>query len=189
MSTLRILLSRISALFRKRSMEQELDDELQFHLQHETEALVAQGMSPEQARRAALKRFGTIEGTKEAYRDAQRLPIVESLVRDLGYSLRTLRQSPGFTAVAVISLALGIGANTAVFTIVNRALLTALPVKDPDQIVALAPFRQQRQSGLGYPVFEAIVANQKTLSVMAASGSLRLTDVVYEGKELQELNS
>ena len=148
-------------------------------------------MTPDQARNAARRKFGGLDRTKELYRDARGIPFVETMIQDLRYGLRGLRKNPGFTAVAILSLALGIGANSSVFTIINAALLRDLPVKNAGQLVTAGVYRQGQQSWreLSYPSFQAIAASQNSLSEMAASGSLRIKHVMFDGAELQELDA
>src|SRR5664279_1575651 len=110
-------------------------EEMEAHILGLTARNVIAGMSPEEARQAALRAFGGVEQIKEQARDQRSLPWLEHLGQDLRYAWRSLRKNPGFTAVVGLSLAFGIGANTAIFTLVNNTLLQPLPVKQPAELV------------------------------------------------------
>ena len=130
-------LRRIASLRRRTAIEHGLDEEIQFHIQSQTEKNVNAGMTPEDARRHALIKFGGVQRTKESTRDQFRAGSVEDALRDLRYGFRALVHAPAFTAVAVLTLALGIGATTAMFSVVNGILLRPLPYPDQDRLIEL----------------------------------------------------
>ena len=135
----RIFIRRLAAMFRRRRLEDDLDDELRSHLEMAVELNVSKGMSPEDARCEALRGFGGIEQTKDRYRDQRGLPMLESIFQDLRFGLRMLRRSPGFSILAILCLTLGIGANAAVFSWIEGTLFRPYPaVVHQERLLALA---------------------------------------------------
>lgn len=140
MDRIRVLLSRCAALFRKRKLDDDLEEELGSHIALAIEENLTRGMTAQQARTAALKEFGGLTQTKESYRVQRGLPFLEALVMDVRYGQRQLRRSPAFAATAILTLAVGIGGMTAVFSVVNAVLLRPLPFKDSGQLISLHEF-------------------------------------------------
>ena len=134
MRAFRAFLFRLTGVFDKGRKDLELAEELESHLRMQIEDNLRSGMTPGQARRAALLKSGGVELAKETCRDRRGLPVLETAIRDLHHTLRLLSRSPAFTLVAVLSLALGIGANTAIFTLLDQLMLRRLPVKHPEQL-------------------------------------------------------
>ena len=162
-------LKRLQSTLWPNNLQRDLDDELQFHIDRRAHELMAQGMPPNQARREATQRFGNRTLMKERARDRDIVGWLESLFQDLRYAARTLRRNPGFAATAILSLALGIGANAALFSIMDALLLKQLPVRDPKSLLIL----QQRNAKYGtgtfsYDVFDSIRRNSRLLSGVAA---------------------
>src|SRR6266567_1666794 len=132
--TLRAAIWRLRALFDRERLERDLAQELEAHVQMEVEANLRAGMTAEETRRAALVRAGGIELAKEQYRDRRGIPFLETTAKDFRYAVRMLARNPAFAAVAILSLALGVGANTAIFSLTDAVLLRMLPVEKPEQL-------------------------------------------------------
>src|SRR5512145_303989 len=132
---LRKLFHRLRASSRRGKTEREMDAEMRFHLEMETAENIRRGMNEEEARRAAIRSFGGLEQVKEAYRDLSRFRLIEGLWQDVRFSARLLLKQPGFLAVAVLTLALGIGANTAIFSVAYAVMWRPLPYRRPEQLV------------------------------------------------------
>ena len=132
---IRKIASSIGSLFGSSRKERELDEELAFHIERETEENLRRGMAPPEARRAALVRFGGVAKTKDESREASRAVLLETVLQDVRYGLRSLRKNPGYAAAAVLTLALGIGANTAIFSVVHGVLLQSLPYGGGERLV------------------------------------------------------
>lgn len=149
------LLYRLKALLRPKAMDRELDDELRFHLERQSEKEIQAGQTPNEAVRRSRMALGGVEQVKEECREARGVSLLESTMQDIRYAIRILRKSPGFTAVVTLSLALGIGANTAIFSLIDALLFRTLPVRNPEQLYLVGttdrgvtwygfPFRQYR---------------------------------------------
>lgn len=148
MSLARVFGERLRGLLTRRRPEGELDDEVRFHLEMQADDNIRAGMSPDEARRAALRSFGGVEPMKENYRDGWSFAAVESVLQDVRFAARTLRRSPGFAAVSIAVLALAIGANTAMFSVLHTVLLRPLPYQSPEQLMMLwteLPNQQTRE--------------------------------------------
>src|SRR5215469_15171123 len=183
-----IMWLRLRSLLRRDAVERELDRELRFHLDQEIEKNVRLGMAPSAARSAALQRLGGVAQIQEECRDMRRSSFIESSIHDLGYAGRILRKAPAFTLAAIATLALGIGANTAIFQLLDTVRLRSLSVAEPHKL-ALIQIAGKGGSGIGgfgvsehednlsYPLFQAIREHQGAFSGVFAwnSGYTRLS--------------
>src|SRR6185295_9941412 len=171
---------RLVALVRRRRLERDLDDELAFHLAMREADYRREGLSAAVAADAARRRFGNVAHLKEQTRDMWIFPSFESLRHDIRYALRTLRKSPGFTFVAVFALAVGIGGNTAIFSLIDAVRLHALPYQDPDQLVQLWGNVQRvrvERRGASYPDYLDWRAQSKSFEDIAAVDTQWMTFV------------
>ncbi|MGA7523218.1 MAG: ABC transporter permease [Acidobacteriaceae bacterium] len=199
MSLLRAMISRCVALFRRRELDRELDDEMRAHLEMAAEAHQRHGMSADEAHQAALREFGGVSQVRETVRLREGWPQVENLRRDVGYAVRVLKKSPGFAAIAIGSLALGIGANTAIFSIAKKVLLDRLHVPHPQELRLLA-WHSGRKSAVhstwgdwdktaggvtstsfSYPVYQLLRKENHQLADLFAFKNLGLLNVTAEG--------
>ena len=178
MTSLRRFLTRLLNSATWRAQDERLREEIEEHIALQTEENLRAGLSPLEARRQAMLKFGGVEAMKQDYRAERGLPSIEDLGQDLRYAIRILRKSPAFTAVAVVTLALGIGANTAIFSIVNAVLLQAFPYPDPNQLVLIfnVPLNQpDALSALSNREFTQCREQNRVFSEMAGNSFHDLT--------------
>lgn len=162
---------RLRSLFRRNRVEQELDEELRYHLERKTKEFLTQGMSPEEARRRAFGAMDGLELRKEECRDARGVNFLETLFQDVRFGMRLLRKSPGFTGVAVLTIALGIGANTAIFGLVDTAFLRGLPFREPGRLVHIWTMEEDGDAHTPTPTqYQAIREDSKLFEPIAAGG-------------------
>jgi len=161
---------RLRSLFQRRRVEQELDDEIRDHIERQTAENISRGMRPEQARTVAMRAFGGVERWKEESRDTRRVSLLENSFRDVHYALRSLRRSPGFTAVAGLTLALGIGATSTVFSVANTLLLRPMPFPNGERIAILVTHDagDPRQGPASIPEFHDWQQRLRAFSDVAA---------------------
>ena len=169
MRQLRAFWIRLRGVFPNRAAEGDFAAELESHIALHTDDGIRAGLTPEEARRQALIRLGGAEQTRQAYRERRGLPWLESLGQDIRFGLRMLRKNPGFTAVAVLTLSLGIGANSAVFTVAKAALLRSWPAKDPARLARLISTTPQgEQDNFSYPDYQDVSTQSKLLEGVLA---------------------
>jgi predicted permease len=167
--------SALSSVFGHRNMEQEMNEELRFHIENETTRLIASGVAPEDARRQAMLAFGGMENVREEVRDARGARWFQDLMQDVHYARRTLLRRPGFAAIAVLTLAIGIGATTALFGVVKAVLLTPLPYREPERVAVIwSAWKGFDQTWLSFDEYEAYEHEVKAFENVALYSDLAL---------------
>ena len=154
-------------LFRKRALDKQLDSELRFHVEQQIADNIAAGMNPAEARRRALAQFGGLEYIKEETRDARGTHFIETVLQDIRFALRMLRKTPIITGIALLSLALGIGANTAIFNLIDAVMLRMLPVQNPEQLVQVkfrSPMSDNPRASVTNPIWEQVRDHEDAFS-------------------------
>ncbi len=183
---LRTLWSRSRATIAAKRLDREFDEELSTHLELIVDECRAQGMSPSEARREALRRLGRPDLLREVHREQRSVLVVEPIVQDLRYAVRMLAKSPVFTLVAALSLALGIGANTALFSLVDDLLLRSLPVREPDQLVQVRQFMdgfgfKKLRLTLPQEMFDAVRGRSQVVAALVGFDYLDRPAVTIDG--------
>lgn len=187
MLLLRQALLRLRSILRRSRMENELSAELRFHLDHQIAENLAAGMPPAEARNHALRTIGNLELLKEECRDAQRVDWLRSAARDTRYAARMLAAHPAFATVAILSLALGIGVNTAIFSVFDALLLKNLPVDRPEQLVTIDAYNPRGEwNTISYPLFEEMSRIPALSDSFAAQDGFDRYDIEWDGGRRQE---
>jgi putative ABC transport system permease protein len=169
-TALRELLARLLALGRGRRLDDRLNEEIAAHIELAAADHVARGMSADEARLAALRQFGGVVRVREAHREVRGFAPVDALRQDLRFAIRSCRKSPAFTLVALATLTLAIGANTAIFSLLNALVLRALPVRDPQTLVRLTTLsRGTHRAYLTFPSLQALLREQRVFSAVVAA--------------------
>jgi len=181
MVKLRRVAAGLTGLLRRRRVEQELDEELQSYLESSVEAKIRSGMADEEARRRARAELGSIEAVKDHTRDVGWETTVEQVCRDVRYAARTLRKSPAFSTVVVLMLALGIGANTAIFSAVNAIMLRALAVERPNELVALTALYPDGAEPFSYAAYRRIASDGASIVDVVAASTARRDALIVDG--------
>ena len=199
------LLSRLGELFHRKRRDQELATEIESHLQLHIEDNLRSGMTPVEARRQALIKFGGMDSTVEAYRERRSFSFGGTVLQDLRYAVRILKKNPGFTAAALMAIALGVGINVGIFSVLNGAALRPLPVRRAEQVVSVYQMFHGRftrnvnneTNGFSYSeyleyrdhnqVFSGLLAYQPFIEASLASGSTQQTRSPGSGDLLQLL--
>jgi putative ABC transport system permease protein len=182
-------MSRLSRLFHRRKQDAQLDSELRFHIEQQTAENISAGMNPDEARRSALAQFGGLEYIKEETRDARGTHFIETLLQDVRFAFRIMRKTPLITSIALLSLALGIGANTAIFSLIDAVTLRMLPVKNPEQLVQIgfrSPLSAHVRHFVTNPIWEQVRDHQNAFSGVIA-WSLRSFDLA-DGGEVNDIH-
>ncbi|MGH9769281.1 MAG: permease prefix domain 1-containing protein, partial [Blastocatellia bacterium] len=165
---LRALAARLRGLLGDRRADRELDDEIETHIRLLTERYVRQGMSEAEAAWAARRQFGNVTLLKEVNHEMRGIRLIETLFQDVRYGLRILRKNSGFTAAAVLTLALGIGANLTIFSFVDTFFLRPIPAREPAALVNVESTRNGRGYGISYPSYVPYRDHSKSFTALAA---------------------
>ncbi len=181
LTAVRVFLARVRGLFQS---DARIDEELSAHLDFLAAEYEAAGMSQTEARAAARRDLGHATQIREQYREQRRLPFLDSLLRDLGYAARQWRAHPGFAATAILTLALGIGASTTIFQLLDRIVLRSLPVRNPQRLVRVQGYWGAYQQGFSYPLLREMDARQSVVEGIFASGTAPVDEIAIGGRTL-----